>query len=606
MITANRVAQVHVSNPEGNPRAIVSSKDGLVGPCLWRVLAFFALLLPGAGQSLAGAQSQEMRVEAALGRIAAQVEREAFATHELCARCHLGSPRALALRDGDGYDVSPVRMWRGTMMANAFRDPYWRAQLAREVELHPGETEELHSVCTRCHAPMAWRDDRFKGRAHRSPQELASDPLAQDGISCTLCHQISPEGLGSEESFSSGYHLPNVGVIYGPYGRPFAMPMRRMSGYTPTEGPHIRSSALCGSCHTLVLDHGETEFAEQAPYLEWRNSVYSTERETPLENARPTSCQECHMPNVGSMRIAHHPRGGDFGGLAERPDVRSHAFVGGNAWMLDLLRHEAARFGLGDRVAELALAAASTRYQLAHDTARVEILGAEVLEGEGGPEVRVDVRVTNLTGHKLPTGYPSRRAWLFFEAGVGDQTVFRSGGLDAQGRLEGVSDELAIPHYDVIRSASEVAVYESIAQDAEGRVTTSLAAMRAWKKDSRLLPLGWDSAAPGLERIRPRGLGDDAGEGGDFSGGSDVVTYLFPLVLGDPQGAEGEGGPDSNALLERPLRLRAQLRYQSIPPAWVDGLRGSETGPAVEFLSLYDARTAAFEVLGTAETELMR
>src|ERR1700741_3197596 len=56
-----------------------------------------------------------------------------FATAELCARCHSRSPTANALTTALGDDGSPHGLWQATPMAQAFRDPYFRAELAREV-----------------------------------------------------------------------------------------------------------------------------------------------------------------------------------------------------------------------------------------------------------------------------------------------------------------------------------------------------------------------------------------------------------------------------------------------------------------------------------------
>ena len=83
-------------------------------------------------------------------------------------------------------------------------------------------------------------------------------------------------------------------------------PMRGQVRYTPTKGDHIRSAGLCASCHTLYTEHHGTPFPEQTPYLEWRNSVY-TDEDGETETSR--TCVDCHMANVGRMRIARNPAG---------------------------------------------------------------------------------------------------------------------------------------------------------------------------------------------------------------------------------------------------------------------------------------------------------
>ena len=54
-----------------------------------------------------------------------------FAASGACAVCHEN------LTDDGGADVSIGAEWRGTLMANAARDPYWAATLRAEVEAHP-------------------------------------------------------------------------------------------------------------------------------------------------------------------------------------------------------------------------------------------------------------------------------------------------------------------------------------------------------------------------------------------------------------------------------------------------------------------------------------
>ena len=83
--------------------------------------------------------------------------------------------------------------------------------------------------------------------------------LAADGISCTVCHQIAPDNLGTRDSFNANFKLlptPADGarVIFGPYridaGRKTIM--KSVTGFVQAEAPHIRQSELCASCHTLI------------------------------------------------------------------------------------------------------------------------------------------------------------------------------------------------------------------------------------------------------------------------------------------------------------------------------------------------------------------
>jgi hypothetical protein len=489
-----------------------------------------------------------------------------FLPSERCAVCHSGAPTAQALTTATGDDVSPFETWRATPMANAFRDPYWRAQVAREVELAPERRGAIEAQCLTCHAPMNHHATRLGGEPTPTLAEVSESELAHDGVSCTVCHRTTPDGLGEAASFNGALPVGRDGVIYGPYKEPAIGPMRGHTGFTPTHGAHISSSALCGSCHTLYTSSGSGEpFLEQAPYLEWRNSVYSDEQGA---TSRSKTCQECHMPDVGSMKIARNPRGLDFN-IAVRPDVRAHSFVGGNALLIEMLRDNAEELGVKASPAALERILNATRAQLAHSTARVAVQNPR----RSADALEFDVRVENLAGHKFPSGYPSRRAWLRTSVRSGRTSLFDSGAFDDRGRLQGVVDESALAHFDRIERPQDVQVYELVAADAAGRATQSLGAMARPLKDNRLLPRGWKRDGPHADETAPVGVDDD-----DFGDGGDTLTYRVALP------------PDAGELV-----ITVWLHYQPIPPHWADALRASTTPEAAAFLRMYDSASTAPE-----------
>ena len=268
-----------------------------------------------------------------------------------CAVCHANSSRASAMRDGRDRGIAPYDLWCGTSMANASRDPFWRTVLSSEVASTPSQKALIEEKCTRCHAPMA-------GPAPQSPagQVLAylNDDderswLGLDGVSCTVCHQIQEAGLGTEASFTGHFKIGAQGPIFGPHADPFAMPMQRHTGYTPTLGKHVLRSALCATCHTLdtaALNQDGTatghRLHEQSPYREWLVSNYNDEGGRIGPDSK--SCQACHMPttdvdgNPIRTRIAHNPGGRDFPFLRPRVPFGRHTFYGGNTFLARLLR----------------------------------------------------------------------------------------------------------------------------------------------------------------------------------------------------------------------------------------------------------------------------
>lgn len=244
------------------------------------------------------------------------------------------------------------------------------------------------------------------------------------------------------------------------------------------------------------------------------------------------------MPKLDTPRhIAHRPPGGPFPPTSPRPDYAQHFFAGGNALVPALLAET-------DAEQRLSLLAASER-------ARRQLEGALTVELHSrrqGERDAVEVRINNLTGHKLPTGFPSRRMWIHLRAtDPGGRVVFESGGYDeATGRL--TAGESTQPHHRLISEAGQTQVFESEALDSRGAPTLSLLASASHGKDNRILPAGF--ALPRLRaaglpayEIGPAGVGMDPG----FLPGSAMTTYLLP-----------SGGG---------LRVEVEVLFQPIKPS---------------------------------------
>ncbi len=472
-------------------------------------------------------------------------------------------------------------------MANSARDPYWQASVRRETIDHASHSAEIQDECSACHMPMTQKIARAAGGqgAVFAHLPIAKDDsplqrLAADSISCTVCHQIAPDKLGTRDSFNANFVLkptPADGtrLVFGPFvvdaGRQTIM--RSVTGFGQAEGAHIKQSELCASCHTLITQAfgpgGEVvgSLPEQMNYQEWQHSDFNREQR---------SCQSCHMPSVqGPVRVAS-VLGEDREGLAR------HLFVGGNAFMVRMLNRYRTELGVEAEPHELEATAKATLRQLREDTASISLSRTE----RAGGTLRFDVDVRNLSGHKFPTGYPARRTWLHVTVkdGLG-KTIFESGAVNEAGLIQGNDNDadalMFEPHYEEITSPLQVQIYEPILGDRSNAPTTGLLSATQYLKDNRLLPRGFDKATADPEI----GVYGGAARDSDFAGGGDRVRYVV-------DSAAGSG----------PLLIEAELRYQSIGYRWAHNLEKYDAAEPRQFVSYYNALSGGSSVVVATAT----
>ena len=159
-----------------------------------------------------------------------------------------------------------------------------------------------------------------------------------------------------------------------------------------------------------------------------------------------------------------------------RDGMKQHVFVAANFFMQRMFNRYRADLEVEALPQELSSAADNTVAFLQEKAARVSIENAQVSSGH----LQADVVVENLGGHKLPTAYPSRRAWLHFSVrDRNGRVVFESGTLRPDGLIIGNDNDADPqryePHYREITSSEQVQIYEDIMADSNGNVTTFLA-----------------------------------------------------------------------------------------------------------------------------------
>src|SRR5215470_10021522 len=499
-----------------------------------------------------------------------------FQTSDRCFACHNG------LSTSAGEDISIGFAWRASMMANSARDPYWQAGVRRETIDHAESKSAIEDECSKCHMPMARYQSRYEGKEGEVFSHLSFnsddrlDRLAQDGVSCSLCHQIQKEKLGARESLVGGFVVDTTRPRgereeYGPFKIEVGdnrIMRTSTSGYRPTEGEQIRQSELCATCHTLIttaLGPGGQkigELPEQMPYQEWSESDFKDKQ----------SCQNCHMPVVDDM-VRVTSTMGKF-----RDGVSRHVFVGGNFFIQRVLNRYRADLGVWALPEEFETAAARTVNHLQTKTAEIAIDRLDV----NGDRLQAEISVQNLSGHKFPTAYPSRRAWLHVTVkDHNGRILFESGALNPDGSITGNDNDADPnrfePHYTEITNPDQVQIYEDIMVGVDNLPTTGLLTAVRFIKDNRLLPKGFDKRKVD-QQIAPQG---EAMNDADFLGGGDKVRYSFPL---------------SNA--QGPFLLEAEFWFQPISFRWANNLKPySDAMEPRRFIGYYNSMSTGSAVL---------
>jgi hypothetical protein len=521
-----------------------------------------------------------------------------FSPASICGECHTASavgvspavmraphPQTATTPSSEGEDISPLHGWRHSIMAHAFTDPYFRAKMKHETELFPHLASFIEDKCLSCHTPMA------RTHAHQTGVSLITDDSciladgcylaetamqdahAREGVSCTACHQITdtPADSGNYEISDSAM------VIFGQYENPVATPMINRSGYTPQFSEHIGKSGHCATCHNLLtptLDISSglptgSMFPEQMALTEWQHSVYAEGA------AEERHCQDCHMGKMADdfvTRIAIQPNGNVNTNWPERNSFFAHDMVGGNAWILDLMERFRSELGLLAVTAEGGFARkADLTRQFLKASASLNTANVDLNSGM----LSFDVTISNHTGHKFPTGYPSRRVWLavlvtdtagtvLFESGLPDATNrlvvdndFASDACMATQKPAGFdSSGCFMPHINQVTSAHQIPVYETVMASTDGQITQVLLYADSVLKDNRIPPRGFDNANAPAD-VAPQGVAGDTNFNAAGSG-ADTVSYQLDLSAANPTS----------------VNVEVWLYYQAAAPSFIGGLTG--------------------------------
>jgi hypothetical protein len=371
-------------------------------------------------------------------------------TQPLVTGVTLSDPDANCKTCHGNYDptVEPWYIWKGSMMAQAMRDPLFQACLAVAEQDAPS----VGDLCIRCHTPGGW----LEGRSVDTGGGLITAKDRQ-GVQCDFCHRlvdpVYAPGVSPTEDQDILNALDNVPLTTnngefitdpGPGKRgPFD---DAVASHQFIESPFHVEGDVCGTCHdvsnpvflagatpgdyvlsTFDQEHPDFDLRNMFPiertYSEWSVSeyavsgVYAPQFAGNKASGIVSTCQDCHMADVSGI-------GCNEPGVPTRENLPLHDLTGGNTFIPDILPDfyasevDTGRLQAGKQRAISMLQKAAS---------------LELTPGQDGPNPTVTVKVTNETGHKFPSGYPEgRRIWINVKAwNAEDSLVYESGEYDA-------------------------------------------------------------------------------------------------------------------------------------------------------------------------------
>ena len=516
----------------------------------------------------------------------------AIAGNEACSSCHTGTV--------SDQGRLPFPSWSGSLMANSIRDPlFWAA-----VDVANRDVPGVGDYCIRCHSPQAWLSGRvvkdgsggfidgsngcFLQGDHDDFDGKGND---YSGIGCETCHRIMPTGPTGQPHINFNANLwfddsTSCTVAGQSAGGPCRRGPYRYPDPTPTgsiTAPHawqqdqsLQGSAFCGSCHnvsspdtdagflkTLILNNGTDTgrgFPLDRTYDEWQASDFSevlfrdgTENRGPSTGATfGETCQSCHMRTAtdpSSRACSLTPPG------TRAETLSVHEFVGSNGFIVGALK---SLYGsaLG-REAEFDRTLAWINENLTTRSAQIGVTLAPLAAGNA--TLNASVRVTNLTGHKLPNGYAEgRRMWINVVArDANNAVVFESGAYNTATAV--LSEDPQLKVYEALQG-----VWQRFGnmgscvtkENVTNRKLFNLALNNCIAKDNRIPPLGF-RGANNVEITPVAYTYPETSPGSGKFVNFDTTVYAIPI----------------SAAAVRPIRVEATLKFQVMSKDYAEFLR---------------------------------
>jgi hypothetical protein len=504
-----------------------------------------------------------------------------------CTGCHAGGPIEFHY---------PATSWKGSMMANAGRDPVFWAAL--DVANADGESLGVPGVgdwCLRCHVPEGWFGGRVSkttsgGRVdgadgcllqgdHDDPPGFGND---YSGIGCHFCHRVEPKGPAGEPNFleSGDIWIDDLACATGS-GPCRAGPYDYSDGTSPPphawkKSEHISSSEMCGSCHNVTspLNNGVPvrtlispagidtgiAFPIERTYTEWLKSDYGTAlfadglEAVPVQNQpgvnvkRQQTCQDCHM-EIARSEDPQEQFLGCFFGPNRNGKLSIHNFSGANTWVPKILKGEFPSLGLDEAFDQ------AVQWSTELLTERTATIVTRATRSGDGQALAIEVEVTNLSGHKLPTGYSEgRRMWIELEVrDAGGAVIYSNGAWNpATGELQRDAQTRV---YEIKQGIWDPQSGQCKITDAQGRAVFHFVRNNCVAKDNRIPPLGFTGGGD-IEVAPVAAVYPPERPGSNRLRNVDVVSVTAPIA-----GAQGA------------LTIRSRLHYQTASKEYIEFLR---------------------------------
>jgi uncharacterized repeat protein (TIGR01451 family) len=501
--------------------------------------------------------------------------------------------------------------WRGSMMSQAGKDPLMWAALA----IANNDAPDSGETCLRCHTPKGW----LEGRSRPADGSTLQPADLEAGVTCEICHRmVDPVPSTNDEAVQTDQlirtslttTLPtdhNGGAMIimdpsdnrrGPFSLGIDFQFHPENTYQTdllgrNQNDYVTRSRLCGTCHNVdnpvlswdasrgqfwpnvndqpapSFDKGQL-FPIETTFEEWLNSQYALTGVLAPQFAGQRldgivgACQDCHIPRATGL-AAEEFYNPIFRDCENTGCLPIHEMIGGNSWAPQLLLDDRWRLNSLNETQYLTNTISFARQMLR----KAATMTVTMTTAEDGEKFAI-VRVTNHSGHKLPTGYPEgRRLWLNLKAyNAPGSLIYESGAYD--------------PTNGTLSQDDGIKVYET-----KQGLTPELAAVVGWPagesfhfvlnntviKDNRIPPRGYTQAAFDHPGLRPIGAAYSDGQYWD-----DTVYML-------PDEAES---------------IQVTLFYQTASKEYIDFLRtyGGLDGAAVGYL--WDTSKSSPEVITTA------